>query len=341
MKKELILHSTLNMSKSDWLKFRAKGIGGSESGTVLGLNKYQSSIELFYSKLMPPYEKDENEAMHWGKALEDLIADRWQYWENDPAGMIANFNAEKIVRRCRRLNAYVINPSFPHLFASLDRIINKNNNEMESVLECKTISGYVVDQWENGVPPSYVIQLQQYLLITELNNGEIALLKDGRFMEVLPFEKNETICSSIINRTNVFWQRVTHARDILAKHGVEFYDDQLSNEIKQAIAMHEPEPDGSEAYADFLNKRWTSRGTSVPGTDFEYNMAMEILKIDESLESLKTQKTEYQNKIKAKIQDNDEITFGAGGKITWRTNKNGVRALRIGIKPLVQPALPI
>lgn len=339
MKKHLILHSTVDMDDAQWLAFRENGVGGSESGAILGLNKYQSSIELFYQKIMPPRAKDENEAMHWGKALEDLISDRWQYWENDPATMIANYKAERIVRRCRRINAYIINPAFPHMFASLDRLINKNGTDQESVLECKTISGYVVDQWESGIPPSYVIQLQQYLTITELNDGEIALLKDGRYMDVLPFKRNDVLCKTIVEKTTEFWQRVTAARDELAKHGLRYFSDDLPDEIKHLVYQFEPSPDGSEAYANFLNSRWTSRGELKKGTDEELNLAFEYNRIKAAIENLEDQAREYSNKLKAEIQDNDGLDFGANGKVTWRTSKNGIRSLRVSVKQLAEPTV--
>lgn len=333
MKSHLILHSTNDMNKQQWLDFRKNGIGGSESGTVLGLNKYMSSIELFYYKIMFPSEKPENEAMHWGNALEDLIADRWQYWDDSPQSMIKNFNEKKIIRRCRRMNAYITNPAYPNLFASVDRIINKNNSDMESVLECKTIAGYVIDQWENGIPPAYVVQLQQYLLVPELNNGEIAMLKDGRYMEVMPFEKNDVICNELLDKTNIFWQRVTNARDVLSKHGIEYYSDDLPMEIKQAISEHEPDPDGSIAYESFLKARFKGESPERSGTEIEYQMAVEYDKLNDALKSIEEQKREYGNRLMKSIGDSESINFGKErGKITWRPNKHGTRTFRCSVK---------
>jgi len=43
--------STLGMSREDWLKYRLNGIGASEVGAVMGLNKYEASITLFQKKI--------------------------------------------------------------------------------------------------------------------------------------------------------------------------------------------------------------------------------------------------------------------------------------------------
>jgi len=44
-KKEVIL-----MDKLNWLKQRQKGIGGSDVGAILGLNKYKSAFQVYLDK---------------------------------------------------------------------------------------------------------------------------------------------------------------------------------------------------------------------------------------------------------------------------------------------------
>jgi putative phage-type endonuclease len=320
------------MSKNDWLKFRHNGIGGSEMGAVLGLNPYMSSIELYYQKLMPPNDRMENQPMFWGNALESLIAERWQYWDGTPESMIENYSKGKIVRKCRRNNAYVINPDYPHIFASFDRVINKNGTDNESILEIKTISGYSVNQWEHGIPPSYVIQLQTYLLVPDMSSGEIAMLRDGRFMDVMTFERNESICNTIIERSTEFWNRVQSARDVLSKNGFEFYSDELPIEIKHDISIFEPEPDGTESYERFLNARWKSKPTSRSGTEIEYQLGIEYLKLSDEIKKLEEMQREFSNKLKLSIADDGEISFGERGKITWRENAKGTRVFGCKVK---------
>lgn len=115
------------MSQDDWLSYRYSGIGASEVGTIMGLDDYKSSIELYYEKIGQGSRYTlENLAMFLGKEQEDFIASIWQHWDGTVEGMIANYRAGKIVRRCQRVNAYVRNPKYPWLFVSLDRKINKH-----------------------------------------------------------------------------------------------------------------------------------------------------------------------------------------------------------------------
>ena len=58
----------------EWLKARELGIGSSDVGTILGVNKYDTPYMLWRRKvgIDPPVEQ--NDAMLWGHLLEDAIA---------------------------------------------------------------------------------------------------------------------------------------------------------------------------------------------------------------------------------------------------------------------------
>lgn len=44
------LVSTLNMDHETWLQYRKKGIGGSDAGSICGLNPYSTAISVFQDK---------------------------------------------------------------------------------------------------------------------------------------------------------------------------------------------------------------------------------------------------------------------------------------------------
>src|SRR5689334_2959822 len=129
MKSTLKQVSTNNMSHEDWLAFRFNGLGGSDISAVLGLNPYMSSHKLFYQKLGEVEYDAENIHMFWGNQHEDKVAEMWQYFDTESTNKenyINNFNEGNIIRKCRRVNAYITNPDFPWAFASVDRLINKD-----------------------------------------------------------------------------------------------------------------------------------------------------------------------------------------------------------------------
>jgi len=324
MRNDLIKVPTPGMTKEDWLRFRLNGIGASEIATISGLNKYKSSHQLFYEKVEQNIEEFENVAMFMGKYEEDSISDLWQYFENDMVTMIQNYNAKRIIRRCRRINAYLINPEYPWLFASLDRIINKGNNEKEGVLELKTISGYASDIWIGGIPPQYLIQLQQQLLISDLDYGELCMKKDGRYIEIYSFERNQDIINNIIEVSKRFWDNVLEARKLLAQ------------DLPFEHLEPNPETENIEAYEAFMNEKYLAKAIKAEPTEQILAHALNYLKCNADIKEINKQKDYYAVMIKDHMREAELIDFGSQGKITWKSDKNGKRALRVAMEAITE-----
>ena len=324
MPKNKIKHiSTSKLNRQQWLELRSSltGLGGSEIGIVVGLNQYQSSVHLFYQKIgYIPKVDNQNEFMFHGTLLEDYVANLWQYWGGDAQSMMDNHAQGNVIRKCRKVNAIIINEKYPYLFANIDRLIaDSKNGKGKGILEIKTISGYVADQWESGIPPSYIFQLQHYLLCTNNTWGEIAYLQDGRKVEVIPFEKNEKIQSTIIEKGHDFIERV--------KKGQQFVQTiKNDQELIQALSEIEPDPDDSEAYTDFLNLRHKLR-ESEKTVDAGYDHHVwgnRYLKYSRLEKECKKRKTLNANKIKADMEQQSAsvLDFGCYGKISWRQKFN-------------------
>ena len=72
------LVSTLDMDHETWLQYRKKGIGGSDAGSICGLNPYSTAISVFQDKTqLQAEEKEDNEAMRQGRDLEEYVAKRF------------------------------------------------------------------------------------------------------------------------------------------------------------------------------------------------------------------------------------------------------------------------
>jgi len=325
----------VNIDKSEnydaWVDFRINGIGASEVGTILGLNPYKSSTELFYQKIGKlPQKIDENIAMFMGNRLEPLVADLWEYYDDDEAKMIENFNSGIKTRHCEEVVGYIKNEQFPHLFFSPDRLIKNDSklgvqiddnqvltfSNVSGVLEIKTISGFASKQWDGGVPPSYVVQLQTYLLGLGLSHGEIVFFEDGRKFTVVPMEFNQNIANQIIEKTTEFWERVLAARADM-----------------ENCELYEPEPDGTEAYESFLNKKYgASEQKTIKGTDDLYSMAHTHKMLVEEIKEKEAEAREISNHLKNTMKEHECIDFGDGGKVTWKSTARGTRLFKNSIK---------
>lgn len=321
-KKKIERISTSKLNREQWLELRTSivGLGGSDIGTVVGLNPYNSSVNLFYQKIgYIPRADFQNESMFHGTHLEEYVANLWQHWDGDTETMIKNFDAGRIVRKCRKLNAIIVNHDYPYLFANIDRLIAATSGRGKGVLEVKTMSGYVADKWESGVPPSYIFQLQQYLLCTGHKWGEIVSLKDGREIDVIPFEANESIQNTIIEKGSDFINRVKEGKRLIGL----IKNDQ---ELIQALSEIEPDADDSQPYTDFLNLRHKLRESeNMVDASYDHHIWGErYIKYSMLEKECKKRKVLNANKIKADMerQSASVVDFGCYGKITWRNKFN-------------------
>lgn len=347
----LIYISTTDMSYNDWLKYRKRGIGASEAGVVLGLSPYKSAMELYYDKIGSGLNiLPDNIAMFMGREQEDFIAKMWEYWNGSEESLIENYKNDNRVRKMRRVNAYITNKKYPHLFVSLDRIINKNqllpeeltDEEIVSLksgngtLELKTISGWESEKWEGGVPPVYVIQKHTQLLVTEWNYGELAVLKDGRFFDVLPFEKSPKIEEIIVDKTTEFWNRVERSRVLLTSRfeAEKNFNVKKVRELSAELMRLEPEPDSSDGLNQFLNKKYRNAESKSErsGTPEELIWARSHRngkdKVKELNESIKLE----ENRLKTAMQSVECLTFGKDGKVYWKNRIDGARVFSNKLK---------
>lgn len=325
-------------ASDEWKEFLFPCVGGSDLSTVMGLNPYKSIIELYFEKTgMKEVFDQDNAAMFWGRELEEQVCEKWQYWDGNVEGMIANFTAGNIIRRCRRLNAYVQNKNFPWLYVSLDRVINKTKDAKETItgegsLEGKTISGYAADMWESGIPPMYVVQLQGQITVCEFSYGEMAILKDGRHYDVIPFDLHPGISEGVVRHSENFFKMV--------KAGIEQYILHLycSDEEQKAVYYSEaerlaPEPDGSVAYENYLSQRYKDKDLGgITGNVIQLELARQYVYVNGRMKLLDEIKREASNKLKAAIGDFNKLDFGDDGTVTWKQDSRGVRSMRVNVK---------
>lgn len=335
MKSKLLFTSTVGMDRDTWLQFRTRGLGASEVGSVLGLDDYTSSLELFYRKIgeVPTFDV-ESMAAFMGREQEDLIAQMWQYWDGDQESMIANYRADKVVRRCQRVNAYIQHPEFPWLYVSLDRKMLKHAGRGEGTLELKTITAWEADKWEAGIPPKWLTQVNTQMLVPEFDHGEMAVLQDARKLHVLPFERSDTIVQHIVVRTKEFWDRVVEARKLVNEkyHPSNQWNQRRLDELTAAIDALAPEPDGTLAYSNYLAERhqrpeYAERSGNLEELEHAQQHRALALQID----NLEEQKRQHENALKVAMSDHQLLTFGLHGKVYWSLSDRG-RTFRNKVK---------
>lgn len=266
------------MTREEWLEARRKGIGGSDAAAVCGLNPYKSPLEVYLEKIGEIDSPEDNDAMYWGRKLEDIVAREF---------------SERTGLKVRRVNSILTHKEFPFILGNLDRIIIANN-EGPGVLECKTSSAYSLKNWGEEVPPMYQLQVQHYLAVTGYKYGYVAVLIGGRVFRYFRVDRDEDLIANLIKIESDFWHN-----HVLA--GVMPEPDGNENTSKLLSKLY-PE----------------SNGKAIVLKNPETKSLLErYFDLEQQEKEIKTQKDEVVNKLKSFMQDN-ELALCDGYKISWK-----------------------
>lgn len=320
--KGLILTPTAKLTEAEWQTLRQSFVnrgmvGGSDAGTLLGLNKYKSPINLYYQSIgINPLPNKMNSIMLHGKQLEEYVAKCWQYYDGTEEGWVENTLQDNKIKSYKKVKAIIENPKYPELFANIDGMITKHPDygKKKGILEVKTISGYSADSYEAGLPPSYLIQLQHYLLVTGLKWGEIVYLKDGRDLGCVTFDADQELQDRIYTAAVNFNRTVMAAKKELAN---------VTNpdEANQIASYFEPPADNSDAFNSFISEKHKAREEeiTIQGTDEHEQWAYTYKEISEKLKAIESEKQLFQNRLKQVMEKEGATTMVLpNGKITWR-----------------------
>lgn len=188
-----ILVETEGLSKEEWLKWRKRGIGGSDVSCLLGINKWKSEIELWLDKTNQTNEPAvENEAMQWGNIMEPIIR---------------NHFAEVMDKPVVEVKAMLQHPDYPYMLADVDGLtVDDAGNP--AILEIKTASEYKRSEWEEDIPTYYQTQVQHYLCVTGVAKAYVAVLIGGNSFKVYEVDADMEIQSMLITLELEFWNKV-------------------------------------------------------------------------------------------------------------------------------------
>ena len=179
------------MDKLNWLKERQKGIGGSDVGSILGVNKWKSPFQVYLEKVEEIKEiGQQGEAAYWGDQFEDVVAKEF-----------AKITGKKV----RRDTRHFVHKEHSFMVANIDRRIVGE----DALLECKTANQYLAKDWDGeDVPASYLLQVQHYLAVTGMKKGYIAVLIGGQKFVWKEIQRDEELIEMIIEQEKAFWKLV-------------------------------------------------------------------------------------------------------------------------------------
>lgn len=182
-----ILTPTKDLSHEEWLKYRRRGIGGSDASTILGLNPYNSLFRLYADKQGFISSKEDTEVMRQGRDFEEYVAKRF---------------CEATGKKVRRRNYMFQHDDYDYILADIDReIIGENAG-----LECKTTSLFNKSDFKNGeIPLTYYVQMMHYMAVMGYERMYLAVLILSKGFYWFVVERDEDEINNLISAETAFW----------------------------------------------------------------------------------------------------------------------------------------
>ena len=191
------LTDTSAMSRSEWLKLRASGIGGSDAGAIMGLNKYATPLSVYFAKKDLAVQEG-SKAAEWGNILEDPIRQKAReelgieietvpgmFTNKEHDFMNANFDGLVFVEGEKEIAGSVVSGLGGH-----------------EIKTSRTGDGFTTDE----IPDSYYAQVQHYMAVTGLTFFVLTVFIFDQYTGrhyVIP--RNEEFIERLIEAESTFW----------------------------------------------------------------------------------------------------------------------------------------
>lgn len=272
-------------TREEWLAARAEGLGGSDAGAVLGINKWKSPYTLWAEKTgLIKSEVESTEAMRIGTDLEDYVARRF---------------CEQEGKKVQRSSFSYQSEDKPWMLANIDRKVVGEN----AGLECKTANLFSETEYQSGtVPPQYYAQCLHYMAVMGFEKMYLAVLVLQRGLFVYEIDRSDPAVQNdidaLIGAEKDFWECVQ--------------------------AGTPPEVDGSDSTSDTLGilHKYEDDTADLNDLDAEFE---QIEDVKTQIKALKTLQTSLENRVKERMNEvRAAIGFSDRYKATWKKQEKTI-----------------
>ncbi|WP_312080370.1 YqaJ viral recombinase family nuclease [Acinetobacter schindleri] len=282
---------TKNMTQTEWLEVRRKGIGSSDCAAACGLNPYMSMLELWMIKtgrIQQNIEEDSegHAPLYWGKRLEPLVAEYYSMHTQ---------------HKVRRINAVLQHPDPDKHFMLANLDYSVVGEADVQILECKTAGEYGTKLWRDGVPLYVLCQVQHQLAVTGKQAAHVCVLICGHETKIFKVTRSESVIQHIVNAERYFWECVENDTP--------------------------PSVDASESAAKAILQLYPAH---VPLTveDLSQNenanlMFDQLIKMKEEIQHKQERFDLLKHHIQMLMKDAERATF-AHGSVVWKKAKDSI-----------------
>ena len=285
----LRLVKTTHLSREEWLEVRTKGIGSSDAAAAVGLNPYQSPLELWMVKTgrdgnLPKIDpNDDSSPMFWGTLLENYVAAAY---------------TKRTGYKVRKVNAVLQHPAHPWMLANLDREVMGAPDVQ--ILECKTTGMNGQKLWREGVPEYIQLQVQHQLGVTGKHTADVGVLVCGNDFRVYRLERDERMISRLIELEQQFWHYV--------------------------VSDTPPPADGSDSASMALQALYPQDSGDTLDLADDLTMSTtfaDLLAVRNVLSEQEQHEAQLKQRIQQRMGDASKAVFSTG-EVSWKRSKDSM-----------------
>jgi putative phage-type endonuclease len=184
-------------ARRDFLERRRKCIGGSDAPALCGADQYNTPYQVWLSKIGTAIPDQPMEAAFWGSYLEDPIAQH----------ALEKIREEYPAAQMRRDPRLLVHPEHQFIGGNIDRRLRLDKSGNYAVLEVKTRSAYLVQQWEGSMPDDVYIQAAHYQMVDPRFVGSyVAALIGGNKFVLRWIPRKEDVLKNLTEVEVKFWR---------------------------------------------------------------------------------------------------------------------------------------
>ena len=205
-----------------WLKLRTTGIGGSDAGAIMGMNKYASPLTVYLSKKNVEGFKG-NASTEWGHILEDPIRKK---------------ASEELGIEIITVPGMYTSNDIPYMNANLDGLCFAENQVTIGGESVEGLGGFEIKTSSRGegfsedeIPDSYYCQVQHYMAVTGLTWFILtAFFMHNKTARHYIIKRNDDfIYSQLIPEEQNFWENFVLTNNPPEPIGLDSENEYVSN----------------------------------------------------------------------------------------------------------------
>jgi putative phage-type endonuclease len=284
------------LNNQDFALLRAKSLGGSDVGAVLGLSKYRSAVDVWMEKTGKEVGVRDSLPLRFGQFAESFVASEYAL----ATGLSLATH-----------EAAVIHPQYEYMHGHIDRFVLDGDTPLigedgrmsaSRILECKTANPFAQSDWgdpgSDQVPLSYLVQCVWYMMLTGIDRTDLAVLFGNADFRIYEITRDLELEQIVLERAVSFWEN-------------------------HVLTDTPPVATSESDYKTLFGKSTASISVEAPAETCE--LIKKLKTLNEQVESYEAEISQIKQSIMGQMQDAEVLTFHGQTLATWKAPKPSFR----------------